>query len=162
MTWNLLINLSKFLIISPANMKFMIGDLNMTIENFHLNTLLQLFNLNALINSPTCYQSHILTCIDHILTNQKSLFNKFSKTFETGLFDHHKLILTTMKCIVLKIHQKKKRFIDVIKTLALQISETFLKGDFEGVNDDSYRSFENIFLNYLNIKYKHSNIKENC
>ena len=74
----------------------LIGDLNMSIENVHLNTLLQLFNLNALINSPTCYQSHIPTCIDHILTNQKSLF-KFSKTFETGLSDHHKLISTTMK-----------------------------------------------------------------
>ena len=68
----------------------------MSIENVHANTLMQLFNLNALINSPTCYQSHIPTCIDHILTNQKSLF-KFSKTFETGLSDQHKLILTTMK-----------------------------------------------------------------
>ena len=49
-----------------------IGDLNMSIENVQLNTLLQLFNLNALMNSPTCYQSHIPTRTDHILTNQKS------------------------------------------------------------------------------------------
>ena len=46
------------------------GDINMSIENVHLNTLLQLFNLNAIINSPTCYHSHIPTCIDYILTNQ--------------------------------------------------------------------------------------------
>ena len=46
-----------------------IGNLNMSTENVHLNTLLQLFNLNAIINSPTCYQSHIPTCTDHILTN---------------------------------------------------------------------------------------------
>ena len=68
----------------------------MSIENFHQNTFLQLFNLNGLINSPTCYQSHIPTCIDYILTNQKSLF-KFSKTFETGLSDDHKLISTKKK-----------------------------------------------------------------
>ena len=52
-----------------------IGDLNMSIENVHLNTLLQLFNLNAIINSPTCYHSHIPTCIDHILTNQSLCLN---------------------------------------------------------------------------------------
>ena len=61
----------------------------MNIENVHFNTLLQLFNLNALINSPTCYQSHIPTCIDHILTKQKSFFD-FPK--------HLKLIsMTTIK-----------------------------------------------------------------
>ena len=35
-----------------------IGGLNMSIENVYTNTLLQLFNINALMNSPTCYQSH--------------------------------------------------------------------------------------------------------
>ena len=79
----------------------------MSIENVHSNTLMQLFNLNALINSPTCYQSHIPTCIDHILTNQKSLF-KFSKTFKTGLSDQHKLILTTMNSGSFKGPRKKK------------------------------------------------------
>ena len=54
-----------------------IGDLNMGTENVYLNTRLQLFSLNVLINSPTCHQSHIPTCINHILTNQKSLL-KFS------------------------------------------------------------------------------------
>ena len=99
-----------------------IVDLNISIENFHLNTLLQLFNLNTLTNSPTCYQSHIPTCIDHILTNQKPLF-KFSKTFETGLSDHHKLISKTMKSGSFK-GSPKRRFTDVIKTLTLQILAT--------------------------------------
>ena len=94
-----------------------IGDLNMSIENVHLNILLQLFNLNALINSPTCYQSHIPTCIDHILTNQKTLL-KFSKTFETGLPDHHKLILKGLKVL------QRKRFTDVVKGLTLQVLAT--------------------------------------
>ena len=75
----------------------------MSIEDVHLNTLLQLFTLNALINSPTCCQSPIPTCTDHIL---KSLL-KFPKTFETGLSDHHKLISTTIYPAVLKVRQKK-------------------------------------------------------
>ena len=108
----------------------MIGDLNMTIENFHLNTLLQLFNLNALINSPTCYQSHILTCIDHILTNQKSLFNKFSKTFETGLSDHHKLILTTMKCNSFKDPPKKEKIYRCYKNFGITNFGNIFKGRF--------------------------------
>ena len=83
-----------------------IGDLKVSTENTHLNILLQLFNLNSLINSPTCYQSHIPICIDHILTNQKPLF-KFSKTFETGFSGHHKLISTTIKSGTSKCPPKK-------------------------------------------------------
>ena len=60
------------------------------------------------INLPTWYTlSHIPTCIDHILTNQKSLF-KFSKTFETDLSKQHKLISTTMKSITFKDPPKNK------------------------------------------------------
>ena len=68
----------------------------MSIKIVYLNTLLQLYNLNTLINTPTCYQSHNPTSIDHISRNQKSLFT-FSKTFETDLSNHHKLISTIMK-----------------------------------------------------------------
>ena len=49
----------------------LLSDLNMTTENLHLNNLIQIFNLNALIKTPTCYQSHNPSCIDNILTNQK-------------------------------------------------------------------------------------------
>ena len=118
-----------------------IGDLNVSIGNAHLNTLLQLFNLNALINFPTCYESHIPISIDHILANQKSLF-KFSKTFETGFSGHHKLISTkiksgTSKCPPKKIYRYYKNF-DIAN-----FSNT-LKGDLEGVNDNSYKSFEKL------------------
>lgn len=55
----------------------------MTTENLHLNNLMKILNINALIKT-TCYQSHNPTCIDIILTNQKTLL-KLSKTIETGL-----------------------------------------------------------------------------
>ena len=72
----------------------LLSDLNMTTENLHFNNLMQIFNLNALIQTPTCYQSHNPTSMDNILTNQKPLF-KLSKTFETGSpqinFNNHEI-----------------------------------------------------------------------
>ena len=73
-----------------------IGDLNMSIENVYLHTLATA-QFKCAKKFTHCYQSHVpLACIDHILTNEKSLF-KFSKTFETGLSDLHKLISVTIK-----------------------------------------------------------------
>ena len=66
---------------------FIIGDLNMKTENTHLNDLMQIYELTALIKEPTCYQSQNPICIDHFLTNRKTLF-KHCQTFETGLSDH--------------------------------------------------------------------------
>ena len=45
---------------------------------------------------------------------------KFSKTFETGFSDHHKLISAAMKSVSIK-GPAKKRFANVIKTSTLQI-----------------------------------------
>ena len=121
----------------------------MIIENVHLSTLLQLFSLNALINSPTCYQSHIPTCIDHILTNQKSLFKCF-KTFETGLSDQHKLISTTIKSGSFKDLPKKKTHRGY-KNFGITNFSNALRGNLQKVNDNTSKSFESIFLDALNI-----------
>ena len=49
---------------------FIIGDLNMTTENTHLNELLQIYELTALIKEPTCYQSQNPNCIHRPFSNQ--------------------------------------------------------------------------------------------
>ena len=46
-----------------------IGDFNMTVENHHLNDLIQTFALSCLTNKPICHQSKIKTCLDLILTD---------------------------------------------------------------------------------------------
>ena len=48
---------------------------DLTIENKHLEELLNLFNLKSLISSLTYFQSTNPTCIDLILTNQEDLFS---------------------------------------------------------------------------------------
>ena len=72
----------------------LLGDFNLTTSNKYLADLITLFNLESLINTPTCFQSKKPRCIDLILTNKKSLF-KNSKTFESGISDHHHLVLTS-------------------------------------------------------------------
>ena len=126
----------------------LLGDLNITTENLHLNNLIQIFNLNALIKAPTCYQSHNPTCIDNILTNQKALFNLF-KTSETGLSAHHKLISTIMKsgnfkgCSRKKVYRSYKYFdIDLFK-IALQ-------EELKHLENDAYSAFNSDFTNLLN------------
>ena len=73
-----------------------LGDFNMTIENRQLNGFMQLHDMSHFINEPTCFQWHDPTRIDNILTNRKTMF-KTSKTFESSLSDHHKLVSTIMK-----------------------------------------------------------------
>ena len=46
-------------------------------------------------NEPIFFQLHDPTCVENILTKRKNMF-KTSKTFESGLSDHHKLS-TNMK-----------------------------------------------------------------
>ena len=71
------------------------GDFTLTIENKHLEELLNLFNLKSLISSPTCFQSTNPTRIDLILTNQEDLFRN-SNTCEVGISDHHHLLSTML------------------------------------------------------------------
>ena len=48
-------------------------------------------NLYSMNKDATCFKSPNGTCIDLLLTNKKySFFN--TKTFETGMSDHHKMI----------------------------------------------------------------------
>ena len=47
----------------------LMGDFNLTIENKHLEKLLNVLNLKSLISPRTCFQSTNPTCIDLILTN---------------------------------------------------------------------------------------------
>ena len=109
---------------------------------------MQISNLNALIKTSTCYQSHNPTCIDNILTNEKALF-KLSKTFETGLSDHHKLISTIMEpgsfkgSSRRKVYRSYKHFDIILFKIALQENLKHLE-------NDAYSVFSSAFTYLLN------------
>ena len=75
----------------------LIGDFNTTIAETTTSDFCQMYNLQNLINEPTCYKTpKNPSSIDMILTNRKHSFEN-STTVETGLSDHHKMIITMMK-----------------------------------------------------------------
>ena len=89
-----------------------IGDLNIDLnepssdkEN-HLGNLYDIFSLSNLIRDKTCFMSHQGTSIDVILTNKPRSFLK-SLPIETGLSDHHRLVITFLRShIIYKLRAK--------------------------------------------------------
>ena len=82
---------------------FIIGNLNLTTENTHLNDLLQIYDLTAFRKEPTCFKLH-----RPIKKKNKKKKNQKTLTFETGFPDHHKLVSTIMKSGIFKGPLKKK------------------------------------------------------
>ena len=133
----------------------LIGDFNLSIENQHLDALIQAYNLNNLINKPTCFQSKTPTCIDLILTNKKGLF-KLSNTFETCISDHHKLVSTILKSGSFKGTPKIKIYRSY-KNFELENFDRILKDKLQKLANHSYSEFEKVFLKELN---KHAPLKK--
>ena len=125
----------------------MIWDFNLCIENTHLEAALESYDLNNLINKSTCYQSNNTNGIDLNLANKKNLF-KLSDTFETGIFDHHKLTSTILKQGDLKENYEK------VYRSCKQFNSGGFKKDLEfrlnHLTSSAYDDFETKFLKELN------------
>ena len=75
----------------------LMGDLNETVDETNTKTFMEDNDLKSLIKDYTCYKNpNNPRCIDHILTNQKLKF-KNSCTFDCGLSDFHRLIVTSFR-----------------------------------------------------------------
>ena len=62
-----------------------------------LNEFCQTYNLESIVNKPTCFKNpKNPSCIDLMLTNKQERFLK-AKTFETGLSDFHKMVVSVFK-----------------------------------------------------------------
>ena len=85
-----------------------LGDFNATIHEEAMHDFCEMYDLENLIKEPTCYKNaENPSSIDVILTNSKTSFRN-SIAIETGLSDHHKMVVT-----VLKIYTKKMKPITV-------------------------------------------------
>ena len=123
----------------------------MTTENTHLNYLLQIYDLPAPIKEPTCYRSQNPNCIDHFLSNRKTLF-KHCQNFKTGLSDHLKLISMIMKSGIFEGPPKKKIYRSC-KKFDHKCFSNALKEELEALEGDKYGDGEKkmlaLFLNTL-------------
>ena len=86
-----------------------VGDFNETCLNTKLSSFMTTQSLKSLITTPTCFKSDDGRCIDLILTNRPSFFQK-SNTFETGVSDHHHLIYTMLKSRYIREPPKMVRY----------------------------------------------------
>ena len=74
----------------------LIGDFNANQKDHSLITFCETYNLQNMVNEPTCYKNpDNPSSIDVILTNRRISFHS-TTAIETGLSDHHKLIITVL------------------------------------------------------------------
>ena len=116
-----------------------LGDFNMEITNENLSSLMDSHNLYNLVKDPTCFKSKKGKIIDLILTNRKYSFFK-TKTFETGMSDHHLMIYTIFKTTYVKIppqkifYRCKKRFSpEIFQNDLAQSLRNIIPGDCESL-----------------------------
>ena len=88
-----------------------LGDLNIDKDGFtdrhgFLSNICDIFDLENLIKEKTCFKKLGGSSIDVFLTNHKHCFQG-TKVIETGLSDHHCLIISSLKARFQKIPPKK-------------------------------------------------------
>ena len=92
------------------------GDFNLEPHDKRLGYFLNSNNLVNLMKTNTCFKGSG-SCIDRILTNRKYSF-KNTTSYETGLSDHHHMILTILKttfqqkepkCLIYRDYKNFKR-----------------------------------------------------
>ena len=136
----------------------LLGDFNSEPSESCMSEFCHLYNLQNLINEPTCFKNPLNpSLIDLILTNRARSFQN-SEIIETGLSDHHKMIVTVLKtffqkqdpiCINYRDYNKFNR-----ELFHLELSQKLNAID---TNYSSYELFEAIFMKLLN---KYAPMKE--
>ena len=79
-----------------------LGDLKAETTNDAKAEFCQMYNLKNIIKEPTCYKNpNNPSSVDEILTNRDGCFSN-SIAIETGLSDHHKIILSVLNTYIKK------------------------------------------------------------
>ena len=113
----------------------MLGDLNIVRDNTQLQNFCESFLFEDLTKKPTCYKGDTPTGTDHIITNIPKRFMK-SMALETGISDHHKMIMTIFRSTFAK-GKPKTFYYRCYKKSNLEQFQMELKeklGDFVGPN----------------------------
>ena len=104
---------------------------------------MQTYDLTALRKESTCFQSQNPNCINQFLTNQKTFTH--CQTFETGLSDLRKLILTIVKSCIFK-GQTKKNIDQFYKKFDNKCFSNALREQLKTLAGDKYGEFEQKLL----------------
>ena len=134
-------HVSKYLDKNLANFDnfLILGDLNSEMHEEPMKDFCDLYELSNLIKVPTCFKSaENPSSIDVILTNTKKMFQN-STAIETGISDHHKLVVTVMK-----IYSEKQKPI----TVNYRSYKNFEMFNFNDELKEALDNFENPHMTY--------------
>ena len=82
----------------------LLGDFNTLETDQQIRTFMNSYDLKNLEKEPICFRADNPRCIDLILTNRYRSF-QHTTTFETGLSDFYKMIVTVLKQRTKKLGQ---------------------------------------------------------
>ena len=111
-------------------------------------SLCETFDLKNLIKNETCFTDTHKSSIDVILTNKPRSF-QHSLTYETGLSDHHHMIITFMRAHLVRLQPKMVTY----RSYKRFTESLFLK-DIQNTNFDCDSEYPNIFYESLVQKFK--------
>ena len=122
-----------------------------------IRTFINTYDLKNLVKEPTCFKADNPRCIDLILTNRYRSF-QHTTTFETGLSDFHKMIVTVLKTAYTKSGPTVTNYRDY-KKFSEQAFKRELKEELDSIKttDLDYGAFQNCFEKVLD---KHAPMKK--
>ena len=130
----------------------LMGDFNAVSSDCSLCEFCDVYNLKNLIDVGTCYKNpNNPSSIDVILTNRKRSFYN-STAIETGLSDHHKMIITVLngslnkKYPIILNYLSYKNFDE--GSFREHLANSLLTFDY---GDMGYDEFKKIYIEVLNI-----------
>ena len=136
-----------------------LGDLNSLMSEKEMKNFCDMYDLDNLIKEPTCFKNaNNPSSIDVILTNTKNIFHN-SIALETGISDHHNMVITAMK-----IYSEKQKPISInyrsYKNFNIHVFNDDPENALEQYNKPHMRcrDFKSIFMRVLD-KYAPSKTK---
>jgi hypothetical protein len=140
--------------LSTYDKYILVGDFNKEETEKCIFDFMVDFNLHNIVKEKTCYKNpDNPRCIDLILTNKPRSF-QHTTTYDIGLSDFHKMVLTSFKCKFEKREPKVVMYRDY-KHFNKEAFREELKMTIQNAID--FVDFESKFLDVLN---KHAPVKK--
>ena len=132
----------------------LIGDFNREVNDSHMQNFMINYGLNNIVKDKTCFKNpNNPKCIDLFLTNKPRSF-QHTTTFDTGISDFHKMVISSFKCTFEKRDPKEVTY-RYYKHFNRILFRSELQEAIQGSVD--WADYELRFLNVLN---KHAPVKK--
>ena len=134
----------------------LLGDFNSELTEYLMKEFCDTYNLKNLVTEATCFKNPLNpSSIDLILTNRIRSFQN-TITLETGLSDHHKMVITVLKTFIPKRTPILIKYRDYRKFNSQNFRQD-LQNNIANISDEiCYEIVESTFKEILN---KHAPIK---